>query len=141
MKEWLQLGALVSGSVCFAIGGMHGGRIVRRYILPLLLAGFAYLLEATMWKCISSGLVLMVSLHLGYGEKVPWWRKALVWLLYSASTLFFGFTVWQVISPIAMACLFILSNFKGTSSSFFWKGVEFFWGALIAVTMLGAING
>ena len=140
-EELVQIAALTSGGVCFSLGGMRGGRFVRRYALPLALSGCAWLLTGFWsWRLVAFALALSFALHLGYGERTPYWRKFLVFCLYAASTLFFGFTIWQIITPVIMMLLFIASNAMKFATEFRWKVVEFIWGVLIAATLIGAIK-
>jgi hypothetical protein len=55
-------------------------------------------------------------------------------------TLALGFTIWQIITPIAFIVMFKLSNWKPLSKDFVWKIVEFITGVLVGVTVAQLIH-
>lgn len=133
-KEWLAIGAMAAGGLCFAIGGT-GFKWVRRYLMPCLLAGLAIWGGSIWWKCLCMALTMMIALCLPYGERTPYPVKFLVGCCFVAPTAFLGFTWWQIITPVAFILMFWASNAKATDRIFFWKAVEFITGALIGVTV------
>lgn len=140
MSELWMTAVLGFSGVAFAIGGMHGGRVLRRYLLPLGLA-LALLLNAfPLWRVATYAVALSFALHLGYGDKASWWKKALVFALYAIPSLVFGLTIWQVFSPVIMLLIMFISQTKTFADDFKWKLVEFNIGVLIACTLLGAIK-
>jgi len=139
-EEHIYILILSCGGICFALGGMAGGRIIRRYVLPLGLGIGAFFLDQDLWRCIAFALTLSFSLHLGYGENSSYFKKIMVFTLYVASTLFFGFTIWQIFTPYLIFMLFVLSNSVKFAKQFKWKVCEFLMGVLIAVTLIGAIK-
>jgi len=139
MVEWLQILCMVIGGACFAIGGT-GPKWVRRYVMPVLLAAIAVFAGDKPWQALCMALCLVVSLSMGYGERTPFWRKVLVFCSYFASTMWLGFTPWQVFGPIFITIIFYLSNTAATSKMFFWKSCEFIMGSLIGITVAALIG-
>ena len=138
-KEWLMIIDMTLGGSLFAIGGTCC-KAVRRYVLPLVLASTFVLLNAPLLPTIAFFIGLSFALHLGYGQRTPYWLKFLVGISFVAPTLFFGFSVWQVITPLVFITLFWLSNNQKTSKYFTWKIVEFLTGTLIACTVCDIIT-
>jgi len=134
MKEWLMIASMALGGLLFAIGGT-GFKPARRFILPFCLGLIALLGGVLWWKAIVLWLGLMIAFCLPYGSKTPYWLKFLVAVTFILPTLILGFTVWQIITPVAFIVMFILSNWKFSASEFAWKIVEFLTGALIGVTV------
>jgi len=137
--EWLMIAAMAVGSICFAVGGT-GPKWVRRYIMPVLLGVIALIAGEVWHRCLGYTLTLMIAVHLGYGEKYPYWAKFLVGCAFVLPSLFFGFTWWQVITPIVFVGMFKISNMPFSSNSFVWKIVEFLTGGLIGVTLANLIK-
>lgn len=140
MSELWMTAVLGFSGVAFAIGGMKGGRVLRRYLLPLGLALSLLLNSFPVWKVACYALALSFALHLGYGDRASWWKKALVFALYALPSLVFGLTLWQVASPLIMLLIMFLSQTKTFANDFKWKLCEFNIGVLIACTLLGAIK-
>jgi hypothetical protein len=139
MSELWIIGLLAFSGIAFALGGMKNGRLLRRYILPIGLATALLLNHFSPIKVGLYALLLSISLHFGYGENTPYWRKFVVFACYGLGSLVFGFTVWLILTPVICLALFIASNFK-LAKDFQWKIVEFIYGTLIAITLLGAIK-
>ena len=76
MNEWTIIGIVTLSSVLFAIGGT-GFKFCRRFIMPVILAGGAFLLGISWWKCFFALFLIIGACHLGYGELHPLWRKVL----------------------------------------------------------------
>lgn len=139
MKEWIMIVCMTSGGTLFSIGGT-GYKWARRFILPVLLALIGAISGVLWWKCLILCLGLIGALHLGYGQKVPYWGKFLVGCAFVAPTLVLGLTVWQIITPVAWIGMFWLSNQIWSSSQFKWKVVEFLTGTLIGVIIATLIG-
>jgi hypothetical protein len=144
MNEWLMLLSMLLGAGLFAAGGtdipgIGGQKWIRRYILPLSLAGIA-LIYAPWWKCLGYAVTLSAFLHMGYGSKTGWLYRALIFIGYGLSALWLGFTWWVFIVPAMCSLLFLCSNWKATSSSFEWKICEAWFGMCIAVSFISALN-
>jgi hypothetical protein len=137
--EWFMIALMVLGVACFSIGGT-GYRFVRFAIMPLLMGLIAYFSAIPLWRDLLFACSLGVVLTLGYGEKIPYWRKALTFSGYSLATLWLGFSWWQVLSPPLILLIFFLSNWKVTSSIFRWKICEASFGFLIAVIVADIIS-
>lgn len=129
MTEWLMILAMGFGGMMFAAGGT-GPKFVRRYIMPLALGAVAFFGGIIWWRALSYSLTQLGTLHMGYGQSLPYWRKMITAIAYVLPTLFIGFSPWQIIAPLGFILMFILSNWKPTANIFVWKIVEFFTGAL-----------
>lgn len=140
MNEWLQIIILAMSASMFAIGGT-GLKWVRRFALPLLLAVVFFAAGSDGRRAILLGVSLCCSFHLGYGDRTKYGQKFLVFVTYSASTLWIGLTWWQIALPILLWSLFVLSNLRQTAIMFQWKFVEFMYGALVAQTIISARIG
>jgi len=132
--EILQIIAMGSGAIMFPLGGT-GFKYLRRYVFPLILAGVALFgglqpLNAALYAVLTCG-----ALHLPYGSKTPYLVKFLVGCAFVAPTLLFGFTIWQIITPVAFIGLFRLSNWKPLANEFTWKIVEAITGLLIGISL------
>lgn len=137
--EWLMIACIVTGTAAFAVGGT-GYRFVRFAVMPLILGLICYASHIVWWRDLLMAISLGGMLTLGYGEKAPYWRKALVFSGYSVATFWIGFTWWQLISPPLILLVFFLSNWKPTSKIFVWKICECIMGFLIG-TICASIIG
>lgn len=137
--EWLMIVAMGAGGVLFAAGGT-GFKWARRFVLPVVLTVVAGVSGIIWWKCALYWVAQTGTLHLGYGEKLPYWRKALTFVAYVIPTLILGFSWWQLITPILMLGLFKLSNMKWSSNIFVWKVCEFIYGATIGIIVSTVIK-
>ena len=138
-KEWLMIACMAVGAVCFAVGGT-GPKYVRRFIMPFLLAGIALISGEIWWRCVAFWATMTGVTHLGYGEKYPYWAKFLVGISFILPTMFFGFSYWQAITPIAFLGMFKLSNTSWGANTFVWKICEFLTGGFIGVTVASLIK-
>lgn len=134
MKEWIAIGLMSTGGICFAVGGT-GYKWVRRFVMPITMAILCLTSGIAWWKCLCFTLSAIGAFTLGYGESLPYWRKALTFSAYSIVTLWIGFTWWQIIMPLLCLSAFKLSNIKRTSSTFEWKICEFIIGVLFGITL------
>lgn len=138
-NEWLMIVTMGVGGVLFAVGGT-GPKWARRYIMPFVLGITAYFAGVELWKCLAFWATLTGTLHLGYGEKLPYWRKAITFIAYVLPTLFLGFTVWQPVIAVSMLLLFLLSNIRLTANMFVWKICEFLMGAGLGIIIAHLIK-
>ena len=138
--EWLMIVSMGIGGILFAVGGT-GPKWVRRYVMPFALGVTAYFAGIELWRCIAFWLTLTGTLHLGYGEKLPYWRKALTFIAYVLPTLFIGFTPWQPTAVLIMLGLFALSNWKLSADMFVWKICEFLMGSSLGIILAHLIGG
>ena len=128
---------LAVGSICFMLGGWKW-KWVRRFLMP-------FLFGVLLWGCanaltvVLSCVVLAGVLCLGYGESKSMVYRSLVFCAYVIPSLFFGFTVWQIITPLMCIALWRVSNDLVLADQFVWKVCEFFMGTLIACTFVGAV--
>jgi hypothetical protein len=130
MIEWLMIASMGASGICFAIGGT-GFRFVRFAIMPLILGLICFFAHVLWWHCLGMALCLGAVLTFGDGEKVPYWRKILVYTGCSLSTIWIGLSWWQVFLVPLSLLLYVLSNWKLTASIFPWKICEFGKGFLI----------
>lgn len=139
MKEWLMIGVMATGGIGFAIGGT-GFRFVRFAIMPLLLGALCYYAGIAWWRDLAFACTAGGILTLGYGDKVPMWRKCLVFAGYGLMTVWLGLTAWQVMILLAVITLYLLSNWKVTASTFVWKICEFLFGTYIGCAIANIIS-
>jgi hypothetical protein len=124
----------------FALGGtqisdtVKGMKWIRRFVLPVVYAA-ACILAGYIWQGFLVGLIAMLVYHLGYGDKVPWWRKILVGAGYALVTVPMDITFWNYITFVAFIGLFILSNTKWSAKYFVWKICEGFFGLFVGIEL------
>ena len=138
-KELLMIIAMGSGGVLGALGG-YRWKWLRRFVLPTILGLIAILGGCNALMSLYMTIGLIIAFCLPYGEKTPYWLKFLVGCAFVAPTLFLGFTIWQVITPIAFIVMFKLSNMAKWASQFAWKIVEFITFSLVGVTVAQLIQ-
>lgn len=130
----------------FALGGteisktIKGNKWIRRFLLPAVVGGICFFTGFEWWRLAAFVATQTASLHLGYGEKLPYWRKLLTAIAYVLPSLFFGLSQWQLLTPALFVLMFFLSNLRFTSSLFKWKFVEFLTGAFIGITISDLIR-
>lgn len=139
MQEWLMIAAMGTGSISFAIGGT-GFKFVRRFIMPIVLAIICFYAQFDVWRCAAFAVSASIVLHLGYGEKTPYWQKFFVFCGYAACTLFLGLSVWQIVTPFFIFGIFTLSNWEKTAEVFPWKICEFLMGSMIGIEVADLIG-
>ncbi len=145
MAEWLMVAVMGISGILFAAGGtdipgIGGQKWIRRFILPFAVSLICFFAGFAPYRCIILLVLLSASLHLGYGTKVPYWRKILTFCSYSIATLALGFSYWQILSPILITLIFWLSNQKWSSNTFVWKIAEYLIGSLIGITIAHLIS-
>ena len=101
------IAAMGSGGILFALGGT-GFKWARRFVLPAALGTIAFFGGIIWWRCLAYWFTQTGTLHLGYGEKLPYWRKAATAVAYTLPSLFLGFTFWQIVFPAVFLVLFKL---------------------------------
>lgn len=115
MTETYEFWIIVSSAVLWRLGGWKW-KGFRRYILPIAMFLFGWqtmgITPALIWACLLS----MVVYHLGYGEKHEMWERIIVAIAYGVVTLPLGWSIWQLIVPIAWLSLWWLSNSKWRNS-------------------------
>jgi hypothetical protein len=137
MNEWAIIAIVPVCAALFAIGGT-GFKWVRRYVLPAGL-GLLGAFLASWWQGLGYALTLCLFLCMGYGDRCPWWRRVLIFTGYGLSALWFGWSWWVLVIPVACSGLFLLSNLKPTASSFVWKLAELSMGFLIGCGFVSSI--
>lgn len=131
--------SMTLGGSLFAIGGT-GWKPARRFILTGILGVIAYFSGFPVLSCVLYSITQTVTFTLPYGERTPYWGKALVFISYAIPSMILGFTIWQIITPVVCFLLFVLSNHKLTRKHFPWKVCEFIMGSLVAVTVSTLIS-
>jgi hypothetical protein len=136
--EYLMIASMTLGGFLGALGGT-GFKWARRYLLPACFTGIALLSGFLWWKCLLYGLGTCIAFTLPYGFKISWPVKFLVGCSFVLPSLILGFTVWQIIAPIAFITLFALSNIPKTAKYFPWKIVEFISFANVGIVLASLI--
>ena len=138
-KEILMIICMGTGVILFPLGGT-GFKWARRFVLPVILGVVALLGGFAWYLCLGYAVAQAVTLCLPYGERTPYWLKAVVFASYALPSLLFGFTIWQIFLALGCFALFALSNWDKTAKSFPWKIVEGFYGMLLGVTIAVLIS-
>jgi len=94
--------------ILFSAGG-YKYKILRRYILPLLLGITVLISGIPLINAVGGTIALSVALCLPYGDKVPLIAKFGVICTYPLATLLWGFTWFQPIYVVVVFGLFWLS--------------------------------
>jgi len=136
--EWWMIAVMTLSGAMFAIGGT-GPKYVRRFILPVLLGVIALLNHQIWWACLGYASTQILTLCLPYGSKTPYWLKAVTFITYALPSLFFGFSYWQIITPVVCIGIFFLSNQKWSSNTFVWKICEFIMGLMVGLCFVGTV--
>lgn len=136
--EWWMILSMVLGGGLFAVGGT-GFKWARRFLLPCLLGIIALLSGVAIWRCAAYAVTQAVTFCLPYGERTPYWLKFIVFMSYALPSLFFGFTWWQVITPVVCFGCFCLSNTAWAGRTFIWKICEFIMGSVVGITVASLI--
>ena len=131
--ELLIAGYLAASGFLFALGGtIH--KSYRRYGIPAMTLCYALYAGQPIFISAVSAVLLHIALRLGYGEDKTYLYRAGVAIAYVMPTFLFGFTLWQIITPVIFLVMFYLSNHQATEADFKWKIVEFATGVTIAIT-------
>ena len=139
-KELGIIVALGLGTILYSLGG-YRWKFFRREVLPISWGLLLFIQGALLWKCVLYAIFQDATFRLPYGESKPYWFKGLVGVAFVLPTLLFGFTLWQLITPLVFISTFALSNWIHTSNDFAWKvcegSVGFCMGCIIAVLLTG----
>ena len=86
------------------------------------------------WRYVGLYFSWVAALCLPYGERTPYWLKAIVGCTFSLPLLFIGLNPFMAAVPVVFIVLFWLSNKAGFFASLFvWKIVEALIGMSIGV--------
>jgi len=131
----------------FALGGtqisdtIEGKKWLRRFVLPFLWGVCVFFAGFSWYQAVAVAGLGCLMLHQGYGSKAKWWKKLLIFLGYGLISAPIGLSLWNPITFIACAAMFLLSNTPLTSATMVWKIVEGAFGALIGITISFALAG
>jgi len=130
-NETLQMICIIAG-VALGMAGGKWWKGLRRYVMFVVFLTCGALAGGQSREIlVYSALWGSFSAHLPYGERTPYWLKAVVGVLIANSTSLMGFTAWQGIGSVAFILTFILSNNKKYAREFFWKVCEaIVWGCV-----------
>lgn len=130
---------MTSGVLLFALGGWKW-KWMRRFLLPGILGIMAFISGFPVILCVAYAVAQAITLCLPYGERTPYWIKALVFTSYALPSFLFGFCVWQIFLVLGCFGLFALSNWDKSASSFPWKICEAGMGFLLGATISALIS-
>ncbi len=127
--------AFAIGAALWRLGGWGQwlGKAPRRYILPALIALYAFT-KRKKWTTAFILPTLIGLFSLGYGESKPYWYKFLVgcsWVV--PRFIFLGFSWFAVCVPFIWITLFWLSNNPKTSKYFKWWLCEVITGGSVGI--------
>lgn len=131
-KELLGIAAITLSPLLYMLGGYHW-KWMRRFLLPAVLGAILLLTGAIWWEVLIFAIAQAITFTLPYGERTPYWLKALVGCSFALPSLILGLTIWQAAIPIIFITTFILSNYKKTAKEFPWKICEGITGFLIGI--------
>ena len=131
MNGFQQLTIVILGAVFFRLGGEYW-KPYRWYLMPALWA-LQYLGAGIYWQALAL-VPFAAALHIAYGETKPYWYKLMSASAWFVPSLVFGFSWWQVFTPLLFVGLFALSNWHKTERIFVWERVEIITGALLGIT-------
>ena len=126
--------------ILFNLGGtqisdkVEGWKGWRRFILPLVYFG-SVIIYHVWWIAALVALIAFGAYTLPYGDRTPWWSKALVGCGYALISLPLGLSVWNGITAVGFILLFWLSNVKLTAKTFTWTICEGLFGLLVGVEL------
>jgi len=138
-KELLMIIAMGSGGILGALGG-YRWKWLRRFVLPGILGSIALIAGNPALQCLYMTIGLIIAFCLPYGERTPYPVKFLVGCAFVAPTLFLGFSIWQIITPVVFIVLFRLSNWKPFANIVFWKAWEFIVFSMVGITVASLIQ-
>ena len=139
--EFLSASAVITSSLLYWLGGQEipivnrGYLFVRRYVLPIVLAGFLIATGGLWWKVIIACTLLCGSLHLGYKSSL--WRYALTGLLMGLPSLIISKSFYCVI-PCLTHTLFGYISLK--NNRFKWAYVAIIQGLAIGICYTLSVN-
>jgi len=145
-NEIIYILMMASGVILFPLGGTEipfvkkGYKWFRRFVYPFVMFILAFWFGMPLWANVACSSLLCAALHLGYGGTKPYWYKFLVGVAYALPSLFFGFSLWVILTPVIFLALFALSNWQKTSGSFIWKIVEGAIGFCVSATIISALH-
>ena len=132
MNEIYQMIMILGSATLFRLGG-YRWKVLRRFGIPILFA-IILALNGYTWHLLAL-LPLAGVLCMGYGDKdsPPYWVKFLIACGYTAPSLAFGLSWWQLIFPFIFIFMFWASNFKPLERTFVWGVCEIIMGILLGI--------
>ena len=143
-KEIIMIVVMGLSAILFSLGGTgnwaFANKLWRRIGVPLTIFFGCLIWNPTWWFLLIACALLALACFSGYGEKKSWWFRIIVFAGFYLPSLLVGFSWWVVIAPVLTCLMFLASNWLPLAKTFYWKCVEFNYGALIAITFLGAVQ-
>ena len=143
--EWYFIIICALWAFSFPAGGTElpatkrGYKWIRRYLAPALTVPLLILLgNIDWWRVVLACGLLSGAMHLGYGSKVGWARRALIACLMVIPSLFLGFSWLTAAFPVVFLGLYALSNWKPMAKSFTWVLVCSINGIVLGATLCAA---
>lgn len=133
--------------ILFALGGTQisattqGWKGWRRFILPFVYGIFCVISQIVWWKVLLVMVLADIIYSLPYGHKITWKLRWIIAAAYGLISIPIGMSFWNFITPIGFSVLFLLSNFKTTSSTFVWKICEGGFGLLVGIQLSYLLTG
>jgi hypothetical protein len=129
------------GNDCTKQGGLLPlNKAWRRIVWPVIAATMAEIaLSLPLWYGLVFGIALCTVNSLGYGETVPWWRRAVVGFCLGLPVMMIQpILTWPIVMWIAFGILYWLSNKYNWMN---WSVVEAIVGATQAACIVLALRG
>lgn len=100
----------------FALGGtqisntIKGQKWIRRFVLPFGLLLPCVLMEFSWWQAWLVSLIACFVLHLGYGDKATWVKRAVIFAGYGLISIPIGLSWWNLITFLGCLFLFVATR-------------------------------
>lgn len=114
------------GALLFSLGGTEipffktGFKFLRREVLPICWGLLALSAGFEWWRCLAMAVCFDAAFRLPYGDRTPMWLKLIVFMSLPLSSLWLGFSIWQLQSGLICFGMFLLSNWKPTERIYSW---------------------
>ena len=139
-NELLIINYLGFSGILYALGGTGNwplaSKLWRRLGNPVVTLTYLLLTHHNIYLSLVTCGLLFGALTLPYGDSVDWKDRFLVAIAYTVPSWLLGFTLWQIVLPVAFLGLFWASRQQVTAKYFQWKVCEFIFGILIATTFI-----
>ncbi len=128
----------------FALGGtqitidnsIRGWKGWRRIILPMCYAVALFLAGIAWWMAVCIGLQAWAVFSLPYGDKTPYWLKAIIGCAYGLIGFPLPLSFWNLVTAISFISLWILANkFMLTAKWFAWSLCQGLFGLFVGIQL------